>query len=373
MGGQYGVQGFPTIKIFVGKSKKPVDYNGARSADALVEEAMKQVRRVANSRMKGKKEGNKTNAKKPKTDKASGTKKGSAKRPVVTLTDSNFNEMVMNSNDLWVVEFYAPWCGHCKQLEPEFKAAAKELLGSGVQLGALDATVHQSVASEYGIKGFPTLKIFRPGSKSSNDATDYQGDRTSSSIVSSALEALEKAGGAVATTVEFTDQTTIMDHCAGQSICVIAVIPPLLDSGKLGRNNYILMLEDAAKSARGKPVRFGWLAGGANAEWETKLDLSFGYPAMVAVHFSKERFAVMRGSFSAKGIKRFLDGVFSGSERTMPYDSLPELKTTTPWDGEDAPFEEQEKYDNMLDDTEDDEDDDILAEILASSTPKDEL
>ncbi|ETM99569.1 hypothetical protein PPTG_18652 [Phytophthora nicotianae INRA-310] len=46
---------------------------------------------------------------------------------VTILTDKNFEKEVLQSPDYWLVEFYAPWCGHCKQLEPQYKAAAKKL------------------------------------------------------------------------------------------------------------------------------------------------------------------------------------------------------------------------------------------------------
>ena len=49
---------------------------------------------------------------------------GGSSSDVVELTESNFEELVLNSDDMWLVEFFAPWCGHCKNLEPEWKSAA---------------------------------------------------------------------------------------------------------------------------------------------------------------------------------------------------------------------------------------------------------
>lgn len=58
------------------------------------------------------------------------------------MTDENFDKMVINSDDLWLVEFYAPWCGHCQNLAPIWASAATELKGR-VKLGAIDATVNK--------------------------------------------------------------------------------------------------------------------------------------------------------------------------------------------------------------------------------------
>lgn len=46
---------------------------------------------------------------------------------VVDLTESNFDKLVTQSDNIWVVEFYAPWCGHCRQFAREFSKAATGL------------------------------------------------------------------------------------------------------------------------------------------------------------------------------------------------------------------------------------------------------
>ena len=56
----------------------------------------------------------------------------------------------MKSNDIWIVEFYAPWCSHCKKLKPEYEQAAKNLKGM-VKLGMVDATVEKELAKRFEI------------------------------------------------------------------------------------------------------------------------------------------------------------------------------------------------------------------------------
>jgi protein disulfide-isomerase A6 len=73
-----------------------------------------------------------SSTKKPSEKKADGNKGGGdpkSDKDVFVLNGENFDELVLGSKDIWMVEFYAPWCGHCKNLEPEWNQAATRLKG----------------------------------------------------------------------------------------------------------------------------------------------------------------------------------------------------------------------------------------------------
>lgn len=99
------------------------------------------------------------------------------------LTKENWQQEVIKGDSLWLVEFYAPWCGHCKSLAPEWTKAAKQLKGV-VKVGAVDMTTDQEVGSPYKVEGFPTLKFFGFDKK---NPVDYGSGRDADSIVKFAL------------------------------------------------------------------------------------------------------------------------------------------------------------------------------------------
>ena len=64
---------------------------------------------------------------------------------VVVLTDNNFSNEVLQSSKLWMVKFYAPWCGHCKHLAPTYDKASVEVGRLGLmKMGKVDATVENT-------------------------------------------------------------------------------------------------------------------------------------------------------------------------------------------------------------------------------------
>ncbi|CAN7038269.1 hypothetical protein IGI04_005237 [Brassica rapa subsp. trilocularis] len=98
-------------------------------------------------------------------------------KDVVVVKERNFTDVIEN-NEYVMVEFYAPWCGHCQSLAPEYAAAATELKGDGVVLAKIDATVENELAHQYSVQGFPTILFFVDG-----EHKLYTGGRTKETIV----------------------------------------------------------------------------------------------------------------------------------------------------------------------------------------------
>nr|GLL17967.1 protein disulfide isomerase-like 1-4 [Ipomoea trifida] len=98
-------------------------------------------------------------------------------KDVVVLKEGNFSDFIAK-NKYVMVEFYAPWCGHCLALAPEYAAAATELKGEDVTLAKVDATEEAELAQKYDVQGFPTVYLFVDGVHK-----PYNGQRSKDAIV----------------------------------------------------------------------------------------------------------------------------------------------------------------------------------------------
>jgi protein disulfide-isomerase-like protein len=105
---------------------------------------------------------------------------------VERLVARNFNTK-LSQHDAALVEFYAPWCGHCKALEPEYAAAAARLAAKqqpSVGLFKVDAVEQQALAAKFGIQSYPTIKLFY----GNQEVEKYDGERKADALVAYMIE-----------------------------------------------------------------------------------------------------------------------------------------------------------------------------------------
>ncbi|KAF7899662.1 hypothetical protein EAF00_003998 [Botryotinia globosa] len=201
LGKKFGVQGFPTIKYFDGKSKTPEDYNGGRDIDSLTEFITQKT------------------GVKPKKAKA-------APSAVEMLNDKTFKEQIGTDKDV-IVAFTAPWCGHCKTLAPVWEKVASDFANEpNVVIAKVDAEAENSkaTAKDQGVTSYPTIKFFPKGS---TEAEAYSGGRSEKDIVefmNSKAGTHRAVGGgldATAGTIEALD-ALVTKFTGGSSIAEIA-------------------------------------------------------------------------------------------------------------------------------------------------------
>jgi protein disulfide-isomerase A6 len=148
--GKYEVRGYPTLKFF-GKNAAPEDYQKGRSAEDIIE--------FLNDRT------------------GAGLRVDKPPSFVTVLTPTNFDKIALDPSKNVLVEFYAPWCGHCKRLEPDYEKVGKAFrLQKDVVVAKVDADKHRELGERYGVQGFPTIKFFPAGSDKKGE--DYQRGRS---------------------------------------------------------------------------------------------------------------------------------------------------------------------------------------------------
>ncbi|XP_050223629.1 probable protein disulfide-isomerase A6 [Mercurialis annua] len=146
---KYDVSGYPAIKWFPKGSLEPKKYEGARTAESLAEFV--------------------------NTQGGTNVKIAATSSNILVLTPNNFDQVVLDETKDVLVEFYAPWCGHCKQLAPTYeKVATAFKLEKDVIITNVDAEKYKDLAGKYGVSGYPTLTFFPKNNKAGEN---YGGGR----------------------------------------------------------------------------------------------------------------------------------------------------------------------------------------------------
>ncbi|KAK5746268.1 hypothetical protein LTR17_001003 [Elasticomyces elasticus] len=158
LGRRFGVQGFPTLKWFDGKSDTPEDYKSGRDLESLTKFIQEKT------------------GVKPKAKRAE-------KQAVEMLNDKTFKEQIGIDKDA-LVAFTAPWCGHCKTLAPTWEKVAQDFASeSNVLIAKVDCEADnaKATAQDAGVKSYPTIFYYPKGSK---EAVPYTGGRSEADLVS---------------------------------------------------------------------------------------------------------------------------------------------------------------------------------------------
>ena len=319
VGAPYDIKGFPTIQFFGTNKNSPIDYQGARTAQAIIDFLLTQAKSVAQNRLTGGKSSGSSNSGN------AGGHKAHTGSGAIEITADNFNELVVNQNkNVFMVMFFAPWCGHCKASMPAWDAASSEA-EDGIKFGKIDCTAHQGICSNYGVQGYPTIKAFVNGK-----AEDYNGARDKSSFLSfasthkDAVKPPKELG-------QLTSQEIFDDYCIeSKGVCIIAFVPNLIDSGSDKRKEYLEHMNSLRVKNQSRPITFLWAQGGDNFDFEESIGLGFGFPSIVAINYGKKKYSIMRAQYSKENVDKFIGDLLLG--RVPVYnlrDNMPKIKTKT--------------------------------------------
>ncbi|KAL3085944.1 hypothetical protein niasHS_008986 [Heterodera schachtii] len=225
---------------------------------------------------------------------------------------------------------------------------------SDYSLGALDATVHTSIANRFGIRDF--TNISRPVAKGQNShlsPTKKIGRTTFAKFICSDI--VQWAMQKVSENLPPPDLKQVLGQRSfdeDQQLCVIVLLPHIMDCQLKCRNNYLAMLHELALADKFKRNHWGWVwtEAGQQPDLEHSFGIGgFGYPVMVAVNTRKLKYSTMTGSFGQSGISEFLRDLSYGKGKTssVPGANMPSLADVPAWDGRDAELPPMEDVDDI--------------------------
>ncbi|CAO1621899.1 unnamed protein product [Parajaminaea phylloscopi] len=225
LGKRFGITGFPTLKWFSPRSAtEPEDYIGDRNLESLAEYV--QMKSGGNLRPKIK-------APPPPAS--------------LQLDASNFDEIALDPSKDVLVEWYAPWCGHCKRLAPIYDAVAKTYANEDNCIVAQingDDQRNRALSEKYEIQGFPTIKFFPRASTGPGQAAGGDGSDSSKAEAAAGAPQTYMGGREEQDFVTFLNARCGVHRLSGGSLNDLAGRLPSLDS--LASRLYTARLQQAA-------------------------------------------------------------------------------------------------------------------------------
>lgn len=146
---------------------------------------------------------------------------------VLDLIPGNFDKIAISGKPA-LVEFFAPWCGHCKNLAPVYEQLAQDFSGAKdkISIAKVDADAEKSLGKRFGIQGFPTIKYF---DGKSDKPEDYSGGRDLESLtefITKKTGAKPKKAKTAPSQVEMLNDKTFKTQIGGDKDVLVAFTAP---------------------------------------------------------------------------------------------------------------------------------------------------
>ncbi|KAG4443695.1 hypothetical protein IFR05_000784 [Cadophora sp. M221] len=199
---------------------------------------------------------------------------------VASLTKDTFPDF-LKDNDLVLAEFFAPWCGHCKALAPEYEEAATTLKEKNIKLAKVDCTEEADLCQSFGVEGYPTLKVFR----GPDNVSPYSGARKAPAIVSYMTKQSLPA-------VSILSKDTLEDFKTADKVVLVAY---LAADDKTSNTTFTTVAEK---------LRDNFLFGAVNDADVAKAE-GVTFPAVVLYKSFDEGKTVFAETFDAETIEKF--------------------------------------------------------------------
>ncbi|EXJ95571.1 protein disulfide-isomerase A1 [Capronia coronata CBS 617.96] len=197
------------------------------------------------------------------------------------LKKDNFKDFIAE-HDLVLAEFFAPWCGHCKALAPEYEEAASTLKEKNIALVKVDCTSEGDLCKDYGVEGYPTVKVFR----GTDNVKPYPGARKAPAIISYMTKQQLPA-------VSLLTPETLDDFKTTDKVVVVAYIAP---DDKASNQTFTALAES---------LRDEYIFGASNDASLAKAE-GVKQPAIVLYKDFDEGKSTFDGKFEDEAITKFI-------------------------------------------------------------------